>query len=221
MMADPMLRSFLEREIADEIIPTLDLPRSELDAFAASVIERFQNPFIRHELITITLNSTSKWRARVLPSVTEHVKRNGTLPKLLTFSFADYAEFFRCGTFDCKDDREVLDFFAAHRADSAETLMAALCAGKGAGMKKAIQIHDSDNVAVALVPLDAGESILGVTLLEPIPAGHKFALSSIAQGAPVIKYGLPIGSAGQDIAPGAWVHTHNVKTGLNENACYA
>lgn len=128
MMAHPLLRAYLEREIAQEIIPTLDLPRAELDSFAASVMERFQNPFIRHELISITLNSTSKWRARVLPSVTEHVKRRGALPKLLTFSFAAYAEFFRCGRFDCKDDPEVLEFFAAHREDSPEALMAALCA---------------------------------------------------------------------------------------------
>jgi tagaturonate reductase len=128
MMADPMLRSYLETEIAQEIIPTLDLPRSELDAFAASVIERFQNPFIRHELLTITLNSTSKWRARVLPSVIEYLKRKGFLPKLLTFSFAAYAEFLRCGKFDCKDDKEVLEFFSAHCSDSAEDLMAALCA---------------------------------------------------------------------------------------------
>ena len=128
MMADPLLRAYLEREISEEIIPTLDLPRAELDAFAASVIERFQNPFIRHELLTITLNSTSKWRARVLPSVTEYVKRKGALPKLLTFSFAAYAEFFRCGRFDCKDDQEALDFFATHRESSPEVLMAALCA---------------------------------------------------------------------------------------------
>lgn len=128
MMADPTLRTYLETEIAREIIPTLDLPRAELDAFAASVIERFQNPFIRHELIAITLNSTSKWRARVLPSVTEYLKRTDGLPRLLTLSFAAYAGFFRCGRFDCKDDREVLEFFSAHREDSAGALMDALCA---------------------------------------------------------------------------------------------
>lgn len=128
MMADPILRPFLEQEIAQEIIPTLDLPRSELDDFAASVIERFQNPFIRHELISITLNSTSKWRARVLPSVTEYLKRKGELPKLLTFSFAAYTEFLRCGRFPCKDDQEVLDFFAAHQSDTPADLMKALCA---------------------------------------------------------------------------------------------
>lgn len=128
MMGDPLLRGFLEREIAEEIIPTLDLPRQELDEFAASVIERFQNPFIRHEMISITLNSTSKWRARVLPSVLEYHKRKGELPRLLTFSFAAYAEFFRCGRFDCKDDKEVLEFFAANAGLDAPELMAALCA---------------------------------------------------------------------------------------------
>lgn len=88
-------------------------------------------------------------------------------------------------------------------------------------MKKALQIHGGDNVAVALSPLSAGEAALGVTMLEPIPAGHKFALTGIASGAPVVKYGLPIGFAKGDIAPGAWVHTHNVKTGLEEDARYA
>lgn len=87
-------------------------------------------------------------------------------------------------------------------------------------MKKAIQIHEGDNVAVALSPLEAGEQALDIVLLESVPAGHKFALSPIASGDAVVKYGLPIGFAAEAIAPGAWVHTHNVKTGLNENACY-
>lgn len=128
MMLDTQLRPFLEAEIAQEIIPTLDLPERELRDFADSVIERFQNPFIRHEMISITLNSTSKWRARVLPSVTEYVRRKGSLPKRLTFSFAAYAEFFCCGRFACKDDQEVLDFFSAHRTDAPADLMQSLCA---------------------------------------------------------------------------------------------
>ncbi len=87
-------------------------------------------------------------------------------------------------------------------------------------MKRAIKIHGRDNVAVALAPLHAGEAELGVTLAEAIPAGHKFSLAPIAQGAAITKYGLPIGYATADIAPGAWVHTHNVRTGLDENAAY-
>ena len=82
-------------------------------------------------------------------------------------------------------------------------------------MSKYIRIAGGDNVAVALEPLDAGEQILGVTLAENIPAGHKFALRAIAEGENVVKYGFPIGHATAPIAPGAWVHTHNVKTNLS------
>lgn len=128
MMADEMFRAFLERAITREIIPTLDLPRPELEAFKTSVFERFENPFIRHALISITLNATSKWRARVLPSVNAYWERKKALPKLLVFSFAAYAQFFQCGQFDPKDDPEVLAFFAAHRNDLPTALLFALCA---------------------------------------------------------------------------------------------
>ena len=80
---------------------------------------------------------------------------------------------------------------------------------------KYIKITDRDNVAVALQPLSKGEEILGVTLTQDVPAGHKFALAAIAQGENVIKYAFPIGHATADIAAGDWVHTHNVKTNLS------
>ena len=80
---------------------------------------------------------------------------------------------------------------------------------------KYIKITERDNVAVALQPLAAGEEILGVTLTQDVPAGHKFALQAIAQGENVIKYAFPIGHATADIAAGDWVHTHNVKTNLS------
>jgi altronate hydrolase len=82
-------------------------------------------------------------------------------------------------------------------------------------MKPFVRIHEHDNVAVAVVPLQKGETALGVTLLEDIPAGHKFALTSIPKGDNVIKYAAPIGHATADIPAGAWVHTHNVKTNLS------
>ena len=82
-------------------------------------------------------------------------------------------------------------------------------------MSRFIQIAGGDNVAVALEPLKAGEQLLGVTLAEDIPAGHKFALRPIAEGENVVKYGFPIGHATAPIAAGAWVHTHNVKTNLS------
>ncbi len=82
-------------------------------------------------------------------------------------------------------------------------------------MDRFIRINAADNVAVALVPLTAGEEILGVKLCEDIPAGHKFALRDIAEGENVIKYAAPIGHATQAIGKGCWVHTHNVKTNLS------
>ncbi|MBQ8577747.1 MAG: altronate dehydratase [Clostridia bacterium] len=83
-----------------------------------------------------------------------------------------------------------------------------------------IKITPGDNVAVALTALCAGQTSCGVTLTEDIPAGHKFALTEIPTGADVIKYGAPIGHAEKDIPAGAWVHTHNVKTGLSDVISY-
>ena len=87
-------------------------------------------------------------------------------------------------------------------------------------MKTFIKIHPGDLVAVALTPLSAGSRLQvegqPVTLLEDIPQGHKFALTDIPAGAPIVKYGAPIGVAKADIPAGGWVHTHNVKTGLGD-----
>ena len=77
-------------------------------------------------------------------------------------------------------------------------------------MSKYIKITERDNVAVAVEALKAGETYLGVTLTEDVPAGHKFALCDIAEGENVIKYAFPIGHATKAIATGSWVHTHNV-----------
>ena len=82
-------------------------------------------------------------------------------------------------------------------------------------MSKFIRITERDNVAVAIEPLCAGESHLGVTLVEDVPAGHKFALTDIPEGGNIIKYAFPIGHATKPIAAGSWVHTHNVKTNLS------
>ena len=75
-------------------------------------------------------------------------------------------------------------------------------------MKDSLIINEQDNVAVRL------------TEAEGIPAGHKYALCDIAEGAPVIKYGCVIGRAKQDIKKGEWVHTHNVRSHLDESFTY-
>ena len=88
-------------------------------------------------------------------------------------------------------------------------------------MEKAILIHPLDSVAVALSPLVPGESTLGITVLDPIPAGHKIAIRPIAAGENVVKYGQPIGHALFAIGPGRHVHTHNLATNLEGRLQYA
>ncbi len=84
-----------------------------------------------------------------------------------------------------------------------------------------IRINPSDNVAVALEKLSKGQEVLGITLLEDIPAGHKFSLKAIPEGEDIVKYAFPIGHATCDIPAGSWVHTHNVKTNLSGVLEYA
>lgn len=79
-MEDPTIQGFMNKAIYDEIIPTLTLPKEELQDFAASVTERFRNPYIDHALLSISLNSTSKWKARVLPSLKAYADQKQTLP---------------------------------------------------------------------------------------------------------------------------------------------
>jgi altronate hydrolase len=87
-----------------------------------------------------------------------------------------------------------------------------------------LRIHESDQVVVALSALEAGDTFrIGnqqVTLTEAIARGHKVAVKPIPAGAPVIKYGFPIGHATKDIQPGMWVHTHNVRTNLEGTLDY-
>ncbi|MEM6326618.1 MAG: altronate dehydratase family protein [Bacteroidota bacterium] len=88
----------------------------------------------------------------------------------------------------------------------------------------ALRVHPSDTVAVAVRAMEAGESVRlgpeaeGLVLREAIPAGHKLALRPHAPGEPVIKYGFPIGRASGRIAPGEWVHSHNLATALSGDA---
>ncbi len=97
-MDDPVMYEHIRRCVFDEIIPTLDLPKEELVAYANSVLVRFANPYIKHYLASISLNSISKFKVRVLPSVLEYRRRFGQSPKTLMFSFAKLIEFYKHGT---------------------------------------------------------------------------------------------------------------------------
>ncbi len=91
-------------------------------------------------------------------------------------------------------------------------------AGRPTG-PRAVRVSPLDSVAVALRPIGAGERIDvdGTTVVTraEIPAGHKLALTGVDAGAPVIKYGVPIGVASEPIAAGDWVHSHNLRTALS------
>lgn len=112
---DPFAGAFIRRAIQEEIIPTLDLPRAELEKFAAEVIERFQNPFIRHELSSIALNSISKYNVRVLPSVIRFIELKKTLPRHLLYALACLIRFYKGewnGTpLPVNDTSEIMAFF--------------------------------------------------------------------------------------------------------------
>lgn len=94
-MADETMREHIRACVYDEIIPTLDLAREELVAYADEVMERFENPYITHRLCAIALNSVSKLRVRVLPSILEYRRRFGTLPPTLVFAFSKLIELYR------------------------------------------------------------------------------------------------------------------------------
>lgn len=94
-VTDPDVGKFVQELVNDEIKPTIDLPKDQMDAFASSVIERFMNPFIRHELMSIALNSTTKFKTRLLPTYNDYRAKFGKSPKHILFSLAALAVFYR------------------------------------------------------------------------------------------------------------------------------
>ncbi len=92
---DEVVGKFISSTIFDEIVPTLDLAENELIDFSNEVLDRFRNPYIKHYLISISLNSMSKFETRVLPSILEYIQRKGELPNKLLFSFAALIYFYK------------------------------------------------------------------------------------------------------------------------------
>lgn len=125
-MNDDLILKFIKATIFDEVIPTLTLPKQELEDFADAVLTRFNNPYVKHAHLSISLNSVSKWRARCMPSFLEYIDKKGSLPEHLTFSLAALMAFYT-GTeirdkalighrgeqeYNILDDAAVLEFFA-------------------------------------------------------------------------------------------------------------
>lgn len=127
-MQDELILNFIKATIFEEVIPTLTLPKEELEEFAQAVLTRFNNPYVKHAHLSISLNSVSKWRARCMPSFLEYIEKTGKLPVHLTFSLAALMAFYT-GTqirdkalighrgeeeYNILDDEAVLNFFATN-----------------------------------------------------------------------------------------------------------
>lgn len=109
---------FIKKCVYDEIIPTLDLPEEELTSYANNVLERFSNPYIKHFLSSIALNSVSKFKVRVLPSILEYIKRYNKVPQTLIEAFANLIKFYK--TDMANDSVEVVEFM---KSSDVETIL--------------------------------------------------------------------------------------------------
>ncbi len=142
-MHNETIKGFMNKMLYEEVIPTLPLDKQDLLNFAASVADRFNNPFVDHALMSISLNSTSKWAARNMPSFKEYINIKGELPACLTMSLAAYIAFYtsdvqrreadglickrpKGNEYKVQDDAWVLDFYYEHRNDSVEDLVKAV-----------------------------------------------------------------------------------------------
>ena len=165
-MQDETIKGFMNKMLYDEVIPTLPLDKQDLLNFAAAVSDRFNNPFVNHELMSISLNSTSKWKARNMPSFLEYIKEKGELPVCLTMSLAAYIAFYSndiqsltdaglvCkrpagNEYTVSDDRWALEFYYEHRNDSAEELVHAVLTNEKMWDQDLTQIKDLEATVVA------------------------------------------------------------------------
>ena len=106
-LKDETVSSYLKHCIFEEIVPTLGNTQTDID-FGKAVLERFANPFIRHMLLSIALNSVSKFQVRVLPTILEHKEKFGNYPEGLVMSMAALIAFYR--TDKANDGAEIMEF---------------------------------------------------------------------------------------------------------------
>lgn len=114
-MSDNKIECFIKNLLNKEVIPTLSLDKDELNQFAHDVLNRFRNPFIKHELIAISLNSLTKFKTRLLPQLLTYSQKFNQPPKYISFSLAALIAFYR-GEYQglaipLTDDKPLLDRF--------------------------------------------------------------------------------------------------------------
>ena len=147
MHGRPVIRKSLDQTVFDEIVPTVHLPEEKGRCLCQGVYERFENPFVKHALLSISLNSISKWKARILPTFKDSLAATGKLPKWLTYSFAAFLAFYRTtqagehcligsrpgNTYEIHDDEDKLAFVKEQAgkttADYVKAIMHAVIGG--------------------------------------------------------------------------------------------
>ncbi|MEE0304863.1 MAG: hypothetical protein U0H47_00995 [Eubacterium sp.] len=150
---------------------TIDLDENELKAFANSVIERFNNPFIDHKLLDISLNSVAKFKARCLCSLLDYYNKFGKIPSVLSFSFAaliNFYENFKNKDYPVNDVESVLYFFKAKHNDIVFDVLANV-GFWGEDLTKIDGLYKK------------------VKLLDDIPFGHKVLLNDLKNGEQLLK----------------------------------
>ncbi|MCV9885353.1 tagaturonate reductase [Metabacillus halosaccharovorans] len=146
-------KQFIEKVIYDEIIPTLPFPEEDLSQFATDVLNRFKNPFIHHYLSSISLNSVSKFKARILPTLSEYVERFSRLPEATVFSLSALLYFYKGKRGDVSitlvDDESTLHLFNdcwSLYSENMEELVSTLLSNKklwGTDLSKIPQLTES------------------------------------------------------------------------------
>jgi tagaturonate reductase len=112
---DPDVGVFLTEMITEEIIPTLEGEEKELSLYAEEVLSRFANPYFKHYLMSISLNSISKFQTRNIPTFLEYMNHKCMMPKRMVFSLSSLIYFYRGKrgeeNIDLQDQLETLKFF--------------------------------------------------------------------------------------------------------------
>lgn len=169
-MHDDVILGFMNKMLADEVVPILPLDKEDCKKFASAVQDRFNNPFVDHELMSISLNSSAKWKARNLPSLLEYVELKGKLPKCLAMGLAAYIAFYSndiqalteqglvCkrsagNEYTVSDDRWILEFYYEHRNDSVKDLVHAVMTNEKLWDQDLTKILDFEAVTVKNVEM--------------------------------------------------------------------
>lgn len=161
-----VIRAYMNKMIYQEAIPTLPLDKEDLLDFANAVSDRFDNPFIDHSLLSISLNSSSKWQGRILPSLRTYVEKYSKLPACMAMSFAAYLAFYSCNiqernekglvcrrpngdSYTVSDEPWILDLFYEHRSDDEAALTHAIMTNTKIWGMDLTQIPEFENATVA------------------------------------------------------------------------